>query len=381
MKRGPASRPIPSGSIPRAPIRQAPIPAPFIRAAPCPRPRPCGRRRPRAQAQPVTPPRPPTAPATRDGLFVNLVWEGILLVVTVVLVGATLASTPGTHLDLIISPVGYSGLIAAGLALSLRTGTPNLAVGSIAAAAGAIGAQLTSADHWAQSVAMLAAVAMSAVFGLITGLVVAALSVPAWAATLVATLLLQSVTLGISGSVPAALHITGNYPTTLWVTMAVVVSLGGAAVWLIPSVRTALSTARSLGEPGRWAGLSGGLGAVVGLTGSSLLAGAGGVAVAYYDGFGYPAAGGVNLTLISLAAVLVGGVSVFGRRAGVAGTLLAVILVQTVLAYLEVQGTSANWIDVPVFAIAVLGLGVSRATESITDALGQRGPREGPYQP
>src|SRR6185437_16854718 len=62
---------------------------------------------PAAQAQPVTPPRPPTAPATRDGLFVNLVWEGILLVVTVVLVGATLASTPGTHLDLIISPVGY----------------------------------------------------------------------------------------------------------------------------------------------------------------------------------------------------------------------------------------------------------------------------------
>jgi ribose/xylose/arabinose/galactoside ABC-type transport system permease subunit len=328
---------------------------------------------PAAQAQPVTPPRPTAAPATRDGLFVNLAWEGILLVVTVVLVGVTMASTPAAHLDLIIRPLGYGGLIASGLALSLRTGTPNLAVGSIAAAAGVLGAHLASVDHWSQWVAMLAAVAMSAVFGLMTGLVVAGLSVPAWAATLVATLLLQSVTLGISGSEPVVLHITGTYPTTLWVTIAVVVSLGGAAVWLIPAVRTALSATRSPAEPGRWAGLSAGLGAVVGLTGSSLLAGAGGVALAYYDGFGDPAAGGFNLTLITLAAVLVGGVSVFGRRAGVAGTLLGVVLVQTVLLYLEVHGTSADWIDVPVFGLAVLGLGVSRATESITDALGQRG--------
>ena len=61
-------------------------------------------------------------------------------------------------------------------------------------------------------------------------------------------------------------------------------------------------------------GLPAGLGAVVGLTGSSLLAGLGGVALTAYDGAANPTADGVGLTVTALAAVLIGGVSVFGRR-------------------------------------------------------------------
>jgi hypothetical protein len=99
---------------------------------------------------------------------------------------------------------------------------------------------------------------------------------------------------------------------------------GLVAAWLVPGVRTTLSATRNAREPGRWAGLPAGLGALAGLTGSSLLAGAGGVSMAIYLGAGDPSSGGINLTLTSLAAVLVGGVSVFGRRAGVLGTVLGV---------------------------------------------------------
>lgn len=311
----------------------------------------------------------------RDRLVVNLVWEGILLVVTVVLVVAALASSPaGVHVSVLLSPVGYSGLVAAGLALSLRTGTPNLAVGSIAGFTGVVFAHLATDDHWSWWVATIAVVAISALIGLATGLIVALLSVPAWAVTIAATILFQSATLGISGAEGIALHLTGPYPTTLWVTAFAVISIGGGALWLIPALRTALSASRSAGEPGRWAGLPAGLGAVAGLTGSSALAGAGGVALAAYTGFGDPEAGGINLTLIAMAAVLLGGVSIFGRRGGILGTVLGILVVQTVLFFLNVHGVSVDWFDVPIGGLAVVGLGVSRAIESITDALGQGRP-------
>jgi ribose/xylose/arabinose/galactoside ABC-type transport system permease subunit len=112
---------------------------------------------------------------------------------------------------------------------------------------------------------------------------------------------------------------------------------------------------------------------VAGLTGSSLLAGLGGVALVTYLNVGDPSAGGINLTIIALAAVLLGGVSVFGRRAGVIGTVLGVVIIQTVLFVMNVHAVPSYWLDVPIGAIALFGLGVSRALESIADALNSRG--------
>ena len=330
-----------------------------------------------AMPQPAMPGAPllmPTASAPiRDRLAVHLIWEGVLLVIAGVLVGVALASTPEAHLADIIRPVGYIGLIAAGLALSLRIGTPNLAVGSIATATGVLGAHLVATSGWSLWAAMTAAVAIAAVAGLVTGLIVAGLSVPAWAATLAVAILVQAAALGISGSEPVVLHVTGTYPYALWLAAFAVISVGGGALWLVPGVRATFSATRNAGEPGRWAGLQAGLGAVAGLTGSSLLAGLGGVALATYLQVGDPASGGINLTIIALAAVLVGGVSVFGRRAGLLGTVFGVVIVQTVLFVLNVHAVSPYWLDVPIGGLALFGLVVSRALESITDALNGRG--------
>jgi ribose/xylose/arabinose/galactoside ABC-type transport system permease subunit len=126
----------------------------------------------------------PVQSATSERIAVHLIWEGVLLVLAAALVGATLASTPEAHFADLIRPAGFLGLIAAGLALSLRTGTPNLAVGSIATVTGVIGAHLASADGWSLWAAMTAAVALAAATGLAAGLIVGALSVPAWAVTL-----------------------------------------------------------------------------------------------------------------------------------------------------------------------------------------------------
>jgi ribose/xylose/arabinose/galactoside ABC-type transport system permease subunit len=289
-----------------------------------------------------------------------------------VVVGVALASTPGAHFANILHPVAYSGLVVTGLALSLRTATPNLAVGSIAGLAGVLFAHLATSDRWSWWAAGIATVALCAVAGLIMGLVTAALSVPAWAVTIAATVLFESAALGVSHAEPVALHLTGAYPTALWVTIFAVVSIGGGALWLVPALRRTLSATRNAAEPSRWAGLPAGLGAVVGLTGSSLLAGAGGLSLAIYAGVGDPAAAGIDLTVMAFAAVLIGGVSIFGRRAGVLGTVLGVFLVQTVLFLMNAHAVSLAWVDVPIGGLALLGLGVSRAIESISEAIRPR---------
>jgi len=87
---------------------------------------------------------------------------------------------------------------------------------------------------------------------------------------------------------------------------------------------------------------------------------------------GDPEAAGIDLTIMAFAAVLIGGVSIFGRRAGVLGTVLGVFLVQTVLFLMNAHAVSLAWVDVPIGGLAVLGPGVSRAIESISDAIRPR---------
>ncbi len=321
----------------------------------------------------------PGAPSpARDHPLVSLIWDGVLLVITVAVVGAALAGTRQAHLADIIRPVGYLGLIAAGFALSLRTATPNLAVGAIAGMTGVIGAHLAAqgSSLWT---AMAEAVAIAAGAGIIAGLVVAGLSVPAWAVTLALAAIAESATLGISNDQVIALHSGGTYPAGQWIGAFIAVSLAGGALWLVPGVRAALSKTRSAGEPGRWAGLGPGLGAVVGLAGSSLLAGAGGVSLVMYDLAASPASDSLSLTLTALAAAAIGGVSVYGRRAGVLGTALGVVIVATMMFLLLVHGVSVTWFNAAVGGLILVGLGVNRVLESIAETLSRpRGPGAAP---
>jgi len=219
---------------------------------------------------------------------------------------------------------------------------------------------------------MAAAVAIATGAGLIAGLVVAGLSVPAWAATLALAALAESAAFGISNGQVIPLHVTGTYPAGQWIAVFLVVSVAGGALWLVPGIRSALSKARSAGEPGRWAGLGPGLGAVVGLAGSSLLAGAGGVSMAMYELAAQPPSDALSLTLIALAATVVGGVSVYGRRAGVLGTVLGVVIVQTVVFLMTLHAISVSWFNFAIGGLIVLGLGVNRVLESITETLNRR---------
>jgi ribose/xylose/arabinose/galactoside ABC-type transport system permease subunit len=319
---------------------------------------------------------PAEPPAERDRLAVHLIWEGALAVLTLALVAGTLAMTPHQNLTLSLTQAGALGLVAVGLAFSLRTGSPNLAVGSILTFTSSMGAYLATEQGWGTPAALIVAILLATFIGFVLGLLVALLSVPAWAVTLGAATLIQSMALWLTEARTIPIRIGDGYPTALWFGLFAVLSVGGGALWLVPAVRRPFSAGRHSGEPGRWAGLQPGLGAVAGLTGSSFLAGL--AAVPLLMRLQAADVGtGQNMTILAFAAVLFGGVSVFGRRAGVFGTLLGVMILtitQTLLAY---NGVSIWVTSLIVGLLAIAGLGVSRALESITDTLNRTRPAAG----
>ncbi|MEO5876753.1 MAG: ABC transporter permease [Streptosporangiaceae bacterium] len=326
------------------------------------------------------PPPPPVAEQPRpdrDRLSLNLAWEGILAVVATVLVLATLATTPERLITSSLDQIGYLGLTAAALAFSLRTGSPNLAVGSIVGFSATLGAYLATEEDWPRPVALIVAVGLATIVGFLLGVVVAVLSVPAWAVTLGAATILQAISLGIAQYRRIPFDFDSGSPTALWFGLFTVISVGGGLLWLIPAIRRPLSALRSPGEPGDWAGLQPGLAAVVGLTGSGFLAGLAGIALLMRLRSADILAG-ENLTVFAFAAVLLGGVSVFGRRAGIFGTFLGVIILaitQTLLNYNDVE----IWVTRLILGlIIIVGLTATRGLESTTKILNNRRPALSP---
>jgi ribose/xylose/arabinose/galactoside ABC-type transport system permease subunit len=339
---------------------------------------------------------PPPAPAgavpaaDRDRLSVHLIYEGVLAFIAIVLIVATAATSPHQNLTAAFGQAGYLGLMATGFAFSMRTASPNLAVGAITFFSSSLAAWLISANSWSKPAAFLVAILLSTLIGLLLGFVVAVLSVPSWAATLGAVAVIQAVVLSFAKDPFVPVHFSGGYPTAMWYGLFFVLSVGGGALWLIPGVRKPLSAAREPGEPSRWLGLRTGLGAIAGLTGSSFLAGL--AAVPLLMRLQMATTSTATESTFALAAALLGGVSVFGRRAGVFGTLLGVTIL-TIIQTLVVYNNGPLWVETIVVGLAaLLGVAVSRGIESVTDMLNRpRPPRPftapppamapGPYGP
>ncbi|MEV6156509.1 hypothetical protein AB0L53_39810 [Nonomuraea sp. NPDC052129] len=249
---------------------------------------------------------------------VVLVWEGLLGLATIGMIVVALLSAPSVHLVNVLAQAGPLGLVATGLALSFRAGTPNVAVGSISALTGMVTASLaTQGLGWT---AAIIAIVLATVGGLVLGLFVAALSAPAWAVTLGAAVACEAMVVAIADGQTISFQLGGDFPGYLWFVLFVIVSLGGALAWSALRLKSV------------W------LGALVGLGGSSLLAALGGVALLTRLHAASPISSWTT-TFTALAAVLLGGISVHGKRGGVAGTVLAVLFLSLVQGQLALWGT------------------------------------------
>ncbi|MFO7249130.1 MAG: hypothetical protein DIU60_000075 [Actinomycetes bacterium] len=317
---------------------------------------------------------PADEPEVRDRIAVHVVWEILLAIAAAGLVMANLSQASAQHLTGLLGSAGVVGLLAVGLSFSFRTVAPNLAVGAIAAATGAFVAVLVR-DGWSATTAIAAGIGAALAVGVLLGLLVMVLSVPAWAVTLGAAVVLAAAVPGLTQGTAVEASL-GTFPAIPAFVAFAALSMIGGAVWLIPGVRRALAGLRREGDPAERAGLRAGLGALAGLAGSSLLAGAAGILDLMRLNSAAAAAEIVPVT--ALAAVLIGGVSVYGRRAGIFGTLLGVVIMVSAGSLLAMQNTPAWLVQAFGGGMVVAGLLVSRLVEGVNATLNRRRGRREP---
>ncbi len=303
----------------------------------------------------------------RDRLGVHAGWELVLLLAVGALGflvwRADSAALRGDALRGLLVSVAALGLIALGIGLSLRTAAPNLAVGPVAMAAAVFFAEQSD-----KGVVATTGVAALAAFVLGVGLAVLVVGfhVPGWAASLAASFVAIVWLQKHSATVPVT---SGGYNPLrhayyLAAGFAALAILGGL-IGSIKSVRRAVGRFRPIADPARRRG-----GVAAGLTATSLivsmvLPAVGGILLGASAPSGQltPTLG-LELTGLTLGAVLIGGTSAFGRRGGVFGTFFAVLLLVLFIRYDEIE----DWRISP-FALAAsmicVGLIVTRLVEMI----------------
>jgi ribose/xylose/arabinose/galactoside ABC-type transport system permease subunit len=268
---------------------------------------------------------PPPGPAPRGNprpireLVPHLVWEGVLLLAAIGCIAGVLAINheafaKGRTFNLF----AVVGFVALGLALSFRTGTPNLAVGQFAM----LGGMLYTPDG-----TLLQPILVALVAGLVLAGIVGLLGLPAWATTFAAGAVISGFALvdaGARGTEP--LTDRSDPPWVAVFAAFAVLSVAGGVLFAVPAVRRYLSASRPGGDPeaGRFSSRKL-IGALVGVGGSSVLATIAGILQAEWLGASTSYDNG--LLVVALAAVLIGGVSPWGRRAGVLGVALGVVVV------------------------------------------------------
>jgi ribose/xylose/arabinose/galactoside ABC-type transport system permease subunit len=204
------------------------------------------------------------------------------------------------------------------------------------------------------------------VLGFALALVVVGFHVPAWAATLGVAVLIGAVSVGVVGTDLARLE--DNPPDVLdtarlWAVLFVVASVVGGLLWLAPGVRRGLGGARQERDPARRPPVSAVFGGLMALVVSSTLASGAGVLSVLRLG-GAPPRSLDELTFVALGAVLIGGVSAFGRRAGVFGTVLGVLLLSLIQRWIQLESVD-GWVFSAVVGGAILvGLIVNRLLEA-----------------
>jgi ribose/xylose/arabinose/galactoside ABC-type transport system permease subunit len=307
----------------------------------------------------------PPAPRRSAGLIVQFGWEGLLLALLMGTAGLVLALTRAEFNAFLMWQVASLGFLATGFALSLRTATPNLAVGAFAVVAGLVYARLWNAG-WIAVVAAIVAVSIVFGAGLLLGVLTGLLSAPGWALSLAGLAGGQAAIVALVGDqgFPVAGDPPGTTAAVVWLVAFVVISVTEGVLFLLPAVRRFLGANRTGANSAQWRP-DRIVGAVIGLGGSSLLAGLSGVALVEVTRFSAPGADGTRL-LLAVGAALLGGVGVYGCRGGALGTAFATGIITISAAALAVAN-SPRWILVALAGAAIaIGIGFSRVLEAYT---------------
>jgi rhamnose transport system permease protein len=278
---------------------------------------------------------------------------GLLILLALLVIGTTAVNSrfiEVSSLQDILLNTSITALLAVGQTLVVLTRNIDLSVGSVLGLSAYCVGVLFADHHVSIPVALLAGLLVGAVCGLINGVLVAVCRIPALVVTLGTLYIFRGLDSALAGGdvitadkFPDALLDLGNrsilgVPILALITLVVL----GVAAWGLRNLRSGreLYAIGSNPDAARLAGIRVGRRLFGAFILSGMLAGLAGVM--YAARFGSVDAGaGTGLELDVVAAVVVGGVAIFGGSGSVAGAVLGALVLSTinsVLVILKVEG-------------------------------------------
>jgi len=290
----------------------------------------------------------------------------------------------GRNLIAIFTVVSFIGIIAIGQTLLLVGGEFDLSVGSIAGLSAVVSAKLMTAVALPVPLAVLGGMAVGGTVGLVNGLVVVKLRIPAFIQTLgmlfVGQGLIQLVTNGypvyplpkIVGAVGMAHAIAG-----LGWSFIFFLVVGFVADFVLRRTVLGRNMYATGGNPevARLVGINTAAYKIGAFILVGVLSAIAGMFVMADLASGTTSIGS-GWELAVIAGVVVGGVSLFGGAGTMAGGLLGILLLQAVQSGLVVAGVNANFQQIAVGTIMVLAVGLDILRRRIFIAGGSSGSAE-----
>jgi Ribose/xylose/arabinose/galactoside ABC-type transport systems, permease components len=303
---------------------------------------------------------PQTPPPARSPLVWPLAGIGLLVVLNVIINPAFLKITTldghlyGMPID-ILNQGSRAMLLALGMTLVIATGGIDLAVGSLMAVAGSTAALLLVNHGVSLPVAMIAAIGVTMLGGLCSGLMVSWLGLQ----PIVATLIMMTAGRGVAQKLtnsevivvqnPAFEYLGNGFFVGLPFSILVVAVFYFAAYFFLRRTAAGLFV-EAVGDnetAARFAGLA--TSRVKGLVYvfSGLCAGAAGLLAASNIRAADPYKAGEMMELDAIFAVVVGGTALTGGRFLIAGAFVGALLLQTLTTTMYVIGVKPSVAPVP----------------------------------
>lgn len=266
----------------------------------------------------------------------------------------------------ILNVVSFVGIIAIGQTILMVAGEFDLSVGSVAGLSAVVAAKLMTALALPVPLAILGGIGVGALIGLVNGLIVVKLKIPAFIQTLgmlfIGQGLIQVVTDGYPVyPLPPIVSEVGMTSLAFGLGWSFAFFIGAAVVADFVLRRTVLGrnmyATGGNQEVARLVGINTTfykIGAFV--TVGALAAVAGMFVMADMQSGTTSIGSGWELTVI--AGVVVGGVSLFGGAGTIAGGVVGILMLKVVQSGLVVIGVNSNWQQIAVGVIMVLAVGL-----------------------
>ncbi len=336
--------------------------------------------------EPPAAPTPGREPGTRAKVLRQLTRNWVLLVLVALIVtfwsisGSEFFSVPDFR-DILYN-ASESGVLAAGMTLVIIGGQIDLSVGSVLVFSSVIAAKVivaiegtgTTFHHpdVALTVGLLTAVVVGTAWGALNGVLVVALKIPSFIVTL-GTL---GMAIGLSDVITSGADIAGLSPTlqtaigarqVLGVPLLVIITAAIMVVAGIVLARTCFGrytyAIGSNAEAARRAGIKVGRHVVVLFTIMGLLAGvAGAMDIARFTTTSVIAHGADNL--IAIAAVVIGGASLFGGSGTMFRTAIGVLIPAVLTTGLIIANVQSFWQEVIIGAILICAVAIDNVKRS-----------------